>query len=516
MTATAVPLTPPLDSADEWQGVEHVRVAIIGAGFSGLGMAIALKRARLHDFVLLERGDESGGTWRDNTYPGCACDVESDLYSFSFAPNPDWSRHFSPQPEIWAYLRRCVGRFGLWPHIRRDHALQDATWDDAAHRWRIATDGGPLTADVLILATGPLSEPVTPAIPGLDRFAGTIFHSARWDHRHDLTGERVAVVGTGASAIQFVPQIQPQVGQLILFQRTPPWIVPRLDRPVLARRRALYRALPLAQRLRRWQLYWRRELSAIAFVRQPERFADAEGIAARHLARQVPDPALRAKLTPNYRMGCKRILLSDDFYPALTRENVAVVTAQIREVRAHSIVAEDGTERPVDTIILATGFRATDPPFAAQVRGRDGRSLADAWRDGQRAYLGTTVAGFPNLFICLGPNTGLGHSSMIVMIESQVAYIRDALRTLARQNLAAVEVRADVQEAHNADVQRHMARTIWSTGCKSWYLDAHGRNTTLWPGFTWQYRLKTRRFDAQSYRLTPHGATGGSNLPTGG
>ncbi len=481
----------------------HTRVAIVGAGFSGLGMAIGLKRAGIDDFVVLERAAEGGGTWRDNTYPGCACDVQSDLYSFSFLPHPDWRRRYSPWSEIQAYLRRCAERFGIGPHTLWDHELRDARWDDEARRWRIATTAGPRTADVLILGAGPLSEPAIPALPGLDRFAGTTFHSARWDHEHDLTGERVAVIGTGASAVQFVPRIQPRVGRLTLFQRTPPWVVPRLDRPISGRRRALYRALPLAQRLVRAAIYWQRERGALALVYRPRMMAEAERVALAHLAAQVPDPALRAKLTPDYRMGCKRILLSDDFYPALTRDNVEVVTERIREVRPAGIVTEDGAERAIDTIIFATGFHVTDAPYAGRVRGRHGRSLADAWRDGPRAYLGAAVAGFPNLFLLLGPNTGLGHSSMVFMVESQVAYIRDCLRLMDRRGLASVEVRPEVEERHNEALQRRLRRTVWASGCASWYLDARGRNTTLWPGFTWEYRLRTRRFDPASYSLTP-------------
>jgi len=315
--------------------VRHVRVAIVGAGFSGLGMAIRLKQTGRDDFVVLERGEDVGGTWRDNTYPGAACDVPSHLYSFSFAPNPNWTRAYSPQAEIRAYLRRCAARSGILSHLHFGHEALDASWDEGERRWRIATGRGPFTADVLVLGNGPLAEPSVPAIPGLDRFAGAMFHSARWDYGHDLSGERVAVIGTGASAIQFVPQIAPRVGRLTLFQRTAPWIVPRLDRPISAGKRALYRAAPIAQRARRTAIYWQHELGALGLVYRPHLMAGAERIAREHLEAQVADPALRATLTPTYTMGCKRILLSDDFYPALTRPNVEVVTDRIRAVRAH-------------------------------------------------------------------------------------------------------------------------------------------------------------------------------------
>jgi len=481
--------------------VRHVRVAIVGAGFSGLGMAMRLKQTGHDDFVVLERGDDVGGTWRDNTYPGAACDVPSHLYSFSFAPNPNWTRSYSPQVEIRAYLRRCAASSGLSSHLRFGHEVLDASWDEGERRWRLTTVQGPFTADVLVLGNGPLAEPSVPAIPGLDRFEGTLFHSARWDHGHDLTGERVAVVGTGASAVQFVPHIAPRVGRLTLFQRTPPWIVPRLDRPISGRTRALYRAAPSAQRVRRAAIYWQRELGALGLVYRPHLMAGAERIAREHLEAQVADPELRAKLTPTYTMGCKRILLSDDFYPALTQPNVELVTDRIRAVQAHGIVTDDGAERAVDTIILATGFHVTDNPTYRRVHGRDGRSLSDTWSSGSRAYLGTAVAGFPNLFIMIGPNTGLGHTSMVVMIESQLSYILDCLRLMDRRGVGAVEVRPEAQERFNEEVQRRMRRTVWTSGCASWYLDAGGRNSTLWPGFTWEYRLKTRRFDPANYDL---------------
>ena len=357
-------------TAEAADAAKHVRVAIVGAGFSGLGLAIRLKRQGVEDFVVLERAEDVGGTWRDNTYPGCACDVPSHLYSFSFAPNPEWTRHFAPQPEIWRYLRWCVARFGIGPHIRYGCELREAAWDEEAGRWHIATSQGPLSADVLALGQGPLSEPSLPDIPGLDGFPGTLFHSARWGHEHDLTGERVAVIGTGASAVQFVPHIQPAVGRLHLFQRTPPWILPRRDRAISPRRRALFRRLPLSQRLARYGIYWLFEMRALGLVYRPQMMLAPQRLALKYLAAQVPDAALREKLTPRYTMGCKRILLSDDFYPALSRPNAEVVTDRIREVRGRAIVTADGAEREVDTIIVATGFHVTDNPVTDRVRGR--------------------------------------------------------------------------------------------------------------------------------------------------
>ncbi len=490
-------------SPESATGKSHVRVAIVGTGFSGLGLAIRLKQRGMNDFVLLERAGDVGGTWRDNTYPGCACDVPSHLYSFSFAPNPAWTRTFSPQQEILDYLRGCAKRFGITPSIRWNDEVRAAVWNEHERQWHLTTTRGHLTAQFLALGNGPLSEPTIPAIPGLDSFKGALFHSARWYHQHDLTGERAAVIGTGASAIQFVPHIQPQVSHLMLFQRTPPWILPRLDRQISARKRALFRALPLAQRLARSIIYLQRELLVPGFVHQSSLMQRGERLALRHLEAQVADPILREKLTPHYRMGCKRILLSDDFYPAITQSNVELVTDRIREIRTTSILTEDGTERACDTIILATGFHATDMPLAHCIYGRDGQTLAAAWRDGPRAYLGTTVAGFPNMFILIGPNTGLGHSSMIFMIESQLAYILDCLRLMTRRGMSVLEVRPEAQESFNAEMQRRMRGTIWASGCTSWYLDVGGYNSSLWPGFTWEYRRRTRRFDLANYRLVP-------------
>ena len=356
--------------------MSHYRVAIVGTGFSGLGMAARLKRDGMDDFVVLERNEGVGGTWWDNTYPGCQCDVPSHLYSFSFAPNPNWTSTFSPQAEIWEYLRGCARRYGVIEHVRFGHEVLEAEWDDEGQRWRIATSQGPLTAQALVLGTGPLSAPSVPDLPGLDAFEGTMFHSATWDHDHELDGERVAVVGTGASAIQFVPKIQPRVSRLHVFQRTAPWIMPRPDRPLRPWERHLYRALPAAQLLMRAGIYWARESFVVGF-RHPRAMRLAERLALRHLERQVPDPELRRKLTPTYRIGCKRVLISNDYLPALTKENVEVVTDAIAEVRPRSIVTADGSERAVDTIIFGTGFHVTDMPAAERIRGRDGQTLAE-------------------------------------------------------------------------------------------------------------------------------------------
>jgi len=482
----------------------HVRIAIAGAGFAGLGLAIRLRAAGIEDFVVLERAGDVGGTWRANTYPGCQCDVPSHLYSLSFAPNPSWRRTYSRGPEIWDYLRRLADRHGLGPHLRLGHELTAAAWDDDAQRWRIETSRGGLTAQVLVDATGGLSHPATPRIRGLRRFAGTVFHSAAWNHDHDLTGERVAVIGTGASAIQFVPQIQPRVGRLHVFQRTAPWVMPHSDRPIRDWERSLYRALPLAQRAVRAAVYWLREATlATGMTRNPKLLRPLERVGRAHLRRAIADPQLRRTLAPDFRLGCKRILVSNRWYPALARDNVEVVTEPISEVRAHAIVTADGEQRDVDTIILATGFRVTDPPTAGLVRGRDGRTLAElALATGAiEAYLGTTFAGFPNLFKMTGPNTGLGHSSMVFMIESQLEYVLDALRVMDERGLASVEVRSEAQAAYNARLRQRMPATVWASGCSSWYLTPDGHNPVLWPDFTFRYRHRLRRFDTRAYEL---------------
>ncbi|MCU1590268.1 MAG: FAD-dependent pyridine nucleotide-disulfide oxidoreductase [Frankiales bacterium] len=481
---------------------EHVRVAIVGSGFAGLGAAVRLLQEGREDFVVLERAEDLGGTWRDNTYPGCACDVQSHLYSFSFAPNPDWSRAFSGASEIHAYLQRVATDHGVRPHLRYGAELLAAAWDGAAQLWRLTTSRGDLTADVLISGTGPLSDPLVPELPGLASFTGRAFHSARWDHGHDLTGRKVAVVGTGASAIQFVPVIAQQAGSLVVFQRTPPWVLPRYDRAIKASARAKYRADPRRQRRVRAAIYWFRELNLLAFTGGGRMSRLAEKMARRHLAKQVPDPVLRDKLTPSYRIGCKRILLSDDYYPALIRSDVEVVTAPVVEVRPHSVIDGDGREHEVDTLVFGTGFHVTDQPIADRLRGTDGRLLSEVWGPSPEAYLGTTVPGFPNLFLLLGPNTVLGHTSVVYMIEAQLAYVMDALRTMDARGVSSVDVRARVVEAFNADLQGKLQGTVWNAGgCKSWYLDAAGRNSSLWPTYTFRFKRSTRRFDPESYVL---------------
>lgn len=481
-----------------------VHVAIIGTGFAGLGMAIKLKQSGDDDFVVLEAADDLGGTWRDNHYPGCACDVQSHLYSFSFEPNPEWSRMFAPQPEIWAYLRRCAEKYGITGHIRYNSRVSGAEWDAGANRWHIRTEGGDrYTAQVVVSGIGGLSRPSIPALKGLDKFKGKAFHSQQWDHDYDLTDKRVAVIGTGASAIQFVPQIAPQVAKLHLFQRTPPWIVPKPDRAITWAEKQLFKRLPAAQLAARNALYWQLESRALGFVVDTRLMALAEREARSHLRKQVPDRDLRKRLTPDYKLGCKRVLISDDYYPALSRDNVELVTDGIKEIRAHSVVTADGKEHEVDAIIFGTGFAATDPIGPMKIRGTGGADLRETFRaSGTEAYLGTSVAGFPNLFLLTGPNTGLGHNSMVYMIESQVAFVMDALKTMRRKELLAVEVRGEAQEEYNRWLHGKAKDAIWSAGgCNSWYLDENGKNVTLWPGFTWDFRRRTRKFPVAAFTV---------------
>jgi cation diffusion facilitator CzcD-associated flavoprotein CzcO len=489
-------------------GARDVVIAIIGSGFAGLGMAIALKRRGENDFVVLERADDVGGTWRDNTYPGAACDVQSNLYSFSFAPNPDWGRSYSEQPEIQAYLQATADRFDVRRHCVFGADVTSARWDDATRRWLVLTAAGEFRARVLVSAAGALADPTYPDLPGLDSFAGTVMHSARWDAGHDLTDERVAVIGTGASAIQVVPAIQPVVDSVAVYQRTAAWVVPRTDHPVTPLMRRLYRFVPGLQKGIRGALYLFREFLVIGLAKQRRFLTPVGRLARAHLHRQVRDPKLRAALTPDYTIGCKRILISNDYFPAVAAPNAELVTAGIAEVRPHSIVTRDGVERPTDTIVLATGFHVTDLPIAGKIRGRDGRSLADVWADGMVTNRSATVAGFPNMFLLVGPNVGVGHTSMVYMIESQVAYVDDALQTMAAEGLAVLETTPQAQEAYRRLIAQKSTGTVWvGGGCASWYLDKHGHNTTLWPDFTFRFRKLTRKLDRENYVGTPERAT---------
>jgi cation diffusion facilitator CzcD-associated flavoprotein CzcO len=492
-------------------------IVIIGAGFGGIGMAIALKRAGFHDFVVLEKSEDLGGTWHHNQYPGCACDVPSPLYSYSFELNPSWTRLFAPQQEIWDYLRMCARKYGVQEHIRYGCTVEHLDWDDGARRWNIAisrSTGGDgndgdagdgrteeMRARAVVAGAGALHLPAVPDIPGAERFAGPAFHSAQWDRSLDLGGKRVAVIGTGASAIQFIPEIAERTGHLDVFQRTPPWIHPRPDVPVPARVREVFAASPLAARVTRDTLYWLLEARGFGFAVNQKLMAPLEEVGRRHINKQIADPELRAAVTPDYTIGCKRILLSSDYYPALQRPNVDLITDDITGITETAVITADGTAHQTDVIIYATGFKVIESVTGLNVTGRDGRKLTP---DALEAYHGITLAGFPNFFMLLGPNTGLGHTSVVFMIESQIHHIMSCLRLLARDEADTIEVREPVAQRYNRELQGRLRRAVWSQGgCRSWYLDADGVNRTLWPGFTFEYWARTRRARRSAYTVTP-------------
>jgi cation diffusion facilitator CzcD-associated flavoprotein CzcO len=465
---------------------ERVDTVIVGAGFSGLAMGAKLKRAGREDFVIIERAGDVGGVWRDNTYPGAACDVPSHVYSLSFAPNPSWSRTYSHQPEIHAYLRRVARDEDLERHIVLDCELLDARWDD--DHYEIETTRGTIRARALVAAAGPLVEPKLPDVPGLVDFQGEVFHSARWDHDVDLAGKRVAVVGTGASAIQFIPEIVDRVGRMTVFQRTAPWVLPRSERPISRAERELFRRAPATQAAIRKGVFWMRELGAGTPLFKPRQPSVLAALGKAHLRRQVADPVLREKLTPRYEPGCKRLLLSNTYYPALTRPHVDVLATGLAEVRGNTVVGADGSTAEVDVIIFGTGFEVTRPPVARHIRGREGITLDQHWGGSMTAHRGTTVHGFPNLFFLLGPNTGTGHMSVIYMAEAQADYVLDALSELDVRGDVAVEPTPEAQDAWTEHVQRLSQGTVWlGGGCASWYLDDAGRNTTLWPTYAYRY-----------------------------
>ena len=534
--------------------VRETGVLIIGAGFSGIAAGTRLLREGLEDFQIIDRGHEVGGTWRDNTYPGAACDVPSHLYSLSFSQEFDWSRSFGTQPEIADYQRSVAVEQGLYPYIRFRTEMLDARWDDAAGRWLVTTrelphqlddadgrtvvassgemvdkvfggdgsgagvgdgsgngsgdgrrDAGSTTtwsARELVLGVGALCEPRLPDIEGIEGFEGTIFHSARWDHDADLRGKRVAVIGTGASAIQIIPKIAPIVGHLDVYQRTAPYVIPRLDRSYFGWERAALRNVPGLRRVVRGQDWFFRELQVPGLTRNENFMAPIKALALGMLRVQVRDPELREKLTPKFTIGCKRMLISNTYFPAIARDNVDLVTDPIQRVNAHSITTADGTERPIDVLVVCTGFHVTDSPTFELVHGRDGESLSEMWgREGMSAHKGTTVHGFPNLSVLMGPATGLGHSSMIYMIESQVNYFMDMLKTKRRHGADVAEVSARAQGEWNDWIRDRLPETVWVTGCGSWYLDEHGNAPAVWPSWTWKFRAKTKKFDASSYDL---------------
>jgi cation diffusion facilitator CzcD-associated flavoprotein CzcO len=485
-------------------GPPPLTAVIVGAGFGGIGMAIRLRAAGITDFVLLERGERPGGTWRDNTYPGAACDVPSALYSFSFEQDFDWPRFYSGQADIQRYLQHCADKHGVTPHVRTNTEVRRAVFDEAACLWRIDTASGDvLLARALITATGQLNRPALPKIDGLERFQGKVFHSARWDHAHALAGRRVGVIGTGASAIQLVAHVAAQAAHMTLFQRSAPYVMPKPDRRITRVEHWLHRKVPALRRLVRGTIYGIFEMLGVGLLKFPLLIAPMKVACLLHLRLAVRDPALRARLTPDYAFGCKRILFDNTYYPALARPNVVVETHGIRAIGEDHVLTDDGARHEVDTLIFATGFAASGFLFPMEIRGRGNRELGVAWREGAEAYLGISVHGFPNLFMLYGPNTNLGHNSIIYMLESQIRYVGDAIGQLRRAPGLSFDVRPEVQDAFNEALQHALGRTVWASGCSSWYLAANGKNTNNWSGFTFSYRRLTRRFDAAAYEAVP-------------
>lgn len=480
---------------------------IIGTGFGGIGMAIQLKKAGFEHVTLLEKAERVGGTWRDNTYPGAACDVQSHFYSYSFEPKHDWSRKFGLQHELLGYMEHCVEKYDLEEQIRFNSEVAEAVFDDAHNRWTLAlTSGETLEAQVLITATGQLNQPAWPNIEDISDFQGTTFHSAGWNHDYDLKDKRVAVIGTGASAIQFVPEIAGKVESLSLFQRSAAWVLPKPDRPFKSWEHTLFKAIPAWDRLYRYLIYWKNESRALAFTRF-HRLLDIFARQAKAEARkQVTDPQKLKHIIPDYQIGCKRILISNDWYPAINRPNVNLVTDPIEKIDNTGVQTQSGEHYPVDAIIFGTGFRASEFLSPIRVTGRAGITLNEAWQDGAVAFKGITVSGFPNLFMLYGPNTNLAHNSILYMLESQFQYVLGCLKALQKYPGAAMDVRKDRLERYSNVVQDRLKGSVWSSGCSSWYLDANGKNTLNWPGFTFSYRFSTRHVDTADYQfLNPAG-----------
>jgi cation diffusion facilitator CzcD-associated flavoprotein CzcO len=478
-------------------------VVVVGAGFSGLGAAYRLRQAGVTDFVVLEKADDVGGTWHVNRYPGCQCDVPSHLYSFSFFLKPDWSQAFAPREEIHAYLKDFVAQSGLAPFIRCGVEVEEMVFEPAQRWWRLLTTGGEVTARFVIAGIGPLSVPALPDVPGISTFRGRVMHSAEYDPGLDLSGARVAVIGTGASAIQIVPSLVDTVSRLYVFQRTPAWVLPRADRRYSERTKRLFELVPWTARVLRWFMYASRELLVPGLVAHPRLLKPIERLALANLKRQVRDPDLVEKLRPRFSLGCKRILLSNDYYPALTRPNVTLVPHALAFLKERSAVASDGSEHEVDAVIFATGFHVTDNPAFGKVKGASGETLADLWRrEGMAAYFGAVVPGFPNLFLLLGPNTGLGHNSMVFMIESQLNFVTSAIVQARGNGIEWLEVRDEVYRDYRAEMHRRLRRAVWSTGCASWYVDENGNNPTMWPGFTFEFWWRTRKADLGRFRTT--------------
>jgi cation diffusion facilitator CzcD-associated flavoprotein CzcO len=474
---------------------------VVGAGFAGVGAAVMLRRAGRRDVTVFERSERPGGVWHHNHYPGAACDVPSHLYEFSFAPNPNWSRRFAPQAEIHAYIEDVARREGVLDDIRTSTEVHSARWDEERGRWTLQTSGGAHEADILVTACGQLSTPAVPDIPGLDSFQGPVFHTARWRHDIELAGRRVAVVGTGCSSIQVVPAIQPLAGQVDVYQRSPGWTFPKMDYAYRERTKRLFARLPLVQRLDRALTFAFMELAAAAMTSQRWLLPVLRAVARRQITRSIDDPRLRRKVTPTDEVGCKRVMLTDEWYPALTRPNVELVTERIVEVTPGGIRTADGTERAADVLVLGTGFRAHGFVAPMEIVGRGGRTLAEQWSQVARAYLGMSVPGFPNLFMLYGPNTNGGTGSVIYTIEAGIGHVLAALDRLEQTGAERIEVRAEAARDFDRELRAALAGSVWHTGCTNWYVDADGNDPNQWPWLWSTYRRRTARLAPDAYEL---------------
>lgn len=475
-------------------------VLIVGAGFAGLGMAIRLQQAGIEDIVILERSNEVGGTWRDNSYPGAACDIPSNLYSYSFAQNPNWSRGYSGSREILGYVHHLVDTFNLGRYIRFGKTVTGLTFDEKAGLWTASTSNGEtFSARAAVMAQGPLSNASFPDIEGIETFAGHKIHSARWDHDYDFTGKRVAVIGTGASAVQIIPELVKQVSLLKVFQRTPAWVLPRVDYASPAWSKRLFEKVPATQSAVRKALYWGHESMAFGMVWNTPMTAMLERAGRAFLRLQVKDSWMRRQLKPDFRIGCKRVLMTSDYYPALQQDNCELITWPIAKISPKGIRAAEGVEHQVDCIVFATGFEVAKAGTPFPITGLAGRQLNEEWSRGSQAYKSINVSGYPNLFFTFGPNSGPGHNSALVYMESQIDYAVKGIQTILRGNLKVLDVRAEVQASYNQAIQKRLAKTNWNSGCKSWYLNADGYNATMYPGFATQYAQQMSEFAINDY-----------------
>ena len=476
-------------------------IAVVGGGFGGVGAVVMLARAGHHDVTVFERGERIGGVWHHNTYPGAACDIPSHLYEFSFAPNPDWTRRYAPQAEIQAYLEDLVRREGVADRIRTGAEVTEAAWDADRNRWVLQTGAGPHEADVLVTACGQLSVPSVPPIPGLAAFDGPAFHTAEWPHDVDLAGRRVAVLGTGCSAIQVVPAIQPLAAKVDVYQRSPGWTLPKMDFEYSERTRRLFARLPVLQRLDRQVIFAFQELAAMALTNRRWLLPLFRAIARRQIEKAISDPELLRKVTPTDEIGCKRIMLTDDWYPTLTQPNVELVTERIAEVTPAGIRTNDGAERPADAIVLATGFKTHGFVAPMKITGADGRVLDEEWGERPRAYLGLSVPAFPNMFLLYGPNTNGGSGSVIYTIEAGMQHVLAALRELDRARARRIEVRQAAAEQFDRELRSALAGSVWHTGCTNWYVDENGNDPNQWPWVWSAYRRRAEKIDSSAYEL---------------